>query len=206
MAKDEILFYLDTKEGKIPCYLKRTRRKTYGVVVDKDARVELRMPLRGSRKKALEMAEEWREWILEKRKIQLVHLCERQKLIEEGEKRFSPQSREQIEKKYRKAAREYITARVAYYTNILGVHCNSIRIAEQKTRWGSCSGNGTLSFHWKLMFAPRQVLDYVIVHEVCHLKEMNHSKRFWAWVSFLMPGYEENRKWLKDHGEQLQYY
>ena len=56
------------------------------------------------------------------------------------------------------------------------------------------------------MLAPARVLDYVIVHEVCHLKEMNHSKAFWAWVAFLMPGFEESRKWLQKHGEELQYY
>ena len=78
------------------------------------------------------------------------------------------------------------------------------RIAGQKTRWGSCSSNKTLSFNWKLMLAPPKVLDYVVVHEICHLREMNHSPRFWALVESLMPDYKQQRKWLKENGHTLE--
>ena len=73
----------------------------------------------------------------------------------------------------------------------------------QKSRWGSCSAKGNLNFNCLLMRAPEEILDYVIVHELCHRKEMNHSDRFWAEVEKVMPSYKERRKWLKDHGNEL---
>jgi predicted metal-dependent hydrolase len=73
----------------------------------------------------------------------------------------------------------------------------------QKSRWGSCSGQGNLNFNCLLMRAPDDVVDYVIVHELCHRKEMNHSDRFWTLVESVLPDYKEKRKWLKDHGSEL---
>lgn len=200
------LFYIDSKEGRIPCHIVRTRRRSYGAVVTCEGRVEMRIPLRGSRKKAIEMAGQWKDWIEQKVALQTERNKQKEALRDESRLRFTPEQREYLEKKYRQAARDYIPGRAEYYANILGVSFDRVRIAEQKTRWGSCSGKGTLSFNWKLMLAPPQVLDYVIAHEVCHLKEMNHSKKFWAWVEFLMPSYREQRKWLKENGQKLQYY
>ena len=202
--KDEIIL-LDTPKGQISCRVIRCRRKSYGALV-KDGQVQLRIPLRGSVEKARELADEWQDWIVKKLSQQQDRAKEKQALLEESRNRFTPGQREYLEKKYRAAAKEYIPGRAKHYADILGVTFEKIRIAEQKTRWGSCSAKGTLSFNWKLMLAPPGVLDYVIVHEVCHLKEMNHSPRFWQWVGFLMPDYGEQRKWLKEHGEQLQYY
>ena len=88
----------------------------------------------------------------------------------------------------------------------LGVSFERIRVAGQRTRWGSCSSRGTLSFNWRLALAPAEVLDYVVVHEVCHLQEANHGPRFWALVERLRPGYREPRDWLRDHGHALQAY
>lgn len=108
-----------------------------------------------------------------------------------------------LEKRYRKAAREYIPGRVAYFHQFTGGAYDKIVIRDQKTRWGSCSSNGTLSFNYRLMLAPPQVLDYVVVHELCHLKHMNHSPQFWEAVEQVLPDYKERRKWLKDHGNEL---
>ncbi len=206
MKNEKNIIYIETASGRIPCLIVRSRRKSYGVVVDADGNVQMRIPMRGSVKKAEEMAVQWADWIEKKVGLQTERSKEKQKLKEAQEDRFTPAQREYLEQKYRKAAKEYIPGRARYFADILGVHFERVRIAEQKTRWGSCSGKGTLSFHWKLMLAPPKVLDYVIVHEVCHLKEMNHSPQFWAWVEFLMPDYKEQRKWLKEHGEKLQYY
>ena len=78
-----------------------------------------------------------------------------------------------------------------------------ITIRDQKTRWGSRSSSGTLSFNYRLMYAPRKVLDYVVVHELCHITHMNHSKEFWDMVASILPDYKESRNWLKEHGKEL---
>lgn len=108
-----------------------------------------------------------------------------------------------LESRYRKAAREVFTARVAYYHKFTGGSFTSITIRDQKSRWGSCSSRGTLSFNYRLLFAPPGVLDYVVVHELCHLTHMNHSKDFWNMVGHIMPEYKTCKTWLREHGHQL---
>ena len=85
----------------------------------------------------------------------------------------------------------------------LGVVVRRISVRDQRTRWGSCSARGTLSFNWRLVLAPHEVLDYVVVHELCHLREQNHSPRFWALVEELRPDYRAQKQWLKRHGWEL---
>jgi predicted metal-dependent hydrolase len=85
----------------------------------------------------------------------------------------------------------------------LGVDCRRVAIRDQRTRWGSCSPRGTLSFNWRLAIAPFEVLDYVVVHELCHLREPNHSSRFWDLVTARRPGWRQQREWLRDYGPEL---
>lgn len=108
-----------------------------------------------------------------------------------------------MEKRYRNSARDIFTKRVAYYHQFTGGNYTSITIRDQKSRWGSCSSRGTLSFNYRLVFAPPKVLDYVVVHELCHLTHMNHSKDFWNLVGQVMPEYKEYKKWLREHGQEL---
>lgn len=110
---------------------------------------------------------------------------------------------EVLENRYRKAAKDYFTARVAYYHTLTGGVYTSITIRDQKSRWGSCSSRGTLSFNYRLMFAPLKVLDYVVVHELCHLTHMDHSRNFWNMVERIMPDYRIYKQWLRDHGHEL---
>lgn len=117
--------------------------------------------------------------------------------------RYTDTQKTFLEKKYRQIAKRYIPERVAYFQPFTGGSYNTIAIREQKTRWGSCSSNGTLSFHWRLMMAPPHVLDYVVVHELCHLTHMNHSKAFWGLVEQVMPDYKRYQNWLKEHGSEL---
>ena len=104
---------------------------------------------------------------------------------------------------YIRKAKETITKRVSYFARLMGVSYRNITIREQKTRWGSCSSEKNLNFNWKLILAPPEVLDYVVVHELCHLKEMNHSKAFWDEVGKVMPEYETYKLWLKENGWKL---
>ncbi len=108
-----------------------------------------------------------------------------------------------LEKRNRRKAAETIALRVQHYAPMLGVHPGKISIRDQKTRWGSCSSSGTLSFNWRLILAPPQVLDYVVVHELSHMRQMNHSKAFWSTVESIMPDYKQWDQWLKDHGKEL---
>jgi predicted metal-dependent hydrolase len=85
----------------------------------------------------------------------------------------------------------------------LGVSYTRISLRDQRSRWGSCSTTGTLSFNWRLVLAPHDVLDYVVVHEICHLVEMNHGPGFWALVSRRRPGYLEAKVWLDEHGWEI---
>lgn len=100
-------------------------------------------------------------------------------------------------------ARLTIPARAAYFAPLVGVDYGKITIRAQHSRWGSCSGKGNLSFNCLLMLVPPQVLDYVVVHELCHRKKMNHSRSFWAEVERVLPDYKLRQKWLKENGTAL---
>jgi hypothetical protein len=88
----------------------------------------------------------------------------------------------------------------------LGVTYSRIAIRDQRTRWGSCSSRGTLSFNWRLVLAPLEILEYVVVHELCHLREPNHSPRFWSLLESVRPRFRGERDWLVRHGWELQAY
>ena len=107
------------------------------------------------------------------------------------------------EEEARAGARELVTMLAAEEAAALGVAYTRIEIRDQRTRWGSCSPKGTLSFNWRLALAPLEVLDYVVVHELCHLREPNHSPRFWRLVTERRPGWREQRAWLREHGPEL---
>lgn len=100
-------------------------------------------------------------------------------------------------------ARQTIPERVAHFAPLVGVTYGRITIRSQHTLWGSCSSKGSLNFNCLLMLTPPEVLDYVVVHELCHRKEMNHSARFWAEVEHVLPDYEIRRKWLRENGTAL---
>ena len=100
-------------------------------------------------------------------------------------------------------ALEVIPKRVAYYAPLMGETYNRITIRNQKTRWGSCSSKGNLNFNCLLMLCPPEVIDSVVVHELAHRREMNHSKRFYAHVLRVYPDYYKWNKWLKENGPAL---
>jgi hypothetical protein len=108
-----------------------------------------------------------------------------------------------LEQWYRSKAAKLITEIADKLSSQMGINYKRILIRGQKTRWGSCSRKKNLSFNWKLMMAPEPVVEYVIIHELIHLKEMNHSKRFWELVAQYCPGWREHKKWLKQHEADL---
>jgi predicted metal-dependent hydrolase len=108
-----------------------------------------------------------------------------------------------LEQWYRKEAAGLITKITDRLSSQIGISYQRIVIRGQKTRWGSCSRKKNLSFNWKLIMVPEPVIEYVIIHELIHLKEMNHSKRFWQQVAQYCPGWREYKKWLKQHEADL---
>lgn len=134
-------------------------------------------------------------------------LRERRDWIEEQRRRQVPRLElERLavnESAARARARDLVSALAAEEARHLGVAYRRIRIGGQRTLWGSCSPTGTLSFNWRLVLAPAAVLDYVVVHEVCHLREPNHSRHFWDLVEERRPHWREQRAWLREHGPEL---
>jgi predicted metal-dependent hydrolase len=110
---------------------------------------------------------------------------------------------EALERWYRRMARPEIAPRVDRAAAQLGSRYTTLSIRGQRTRWGSCSTNGALSFNWRLLLAPEPVLDYVIWHEVCHLRALDHSPRFWSLVAANCPDHREQAAWLRRHGGTL---
>lgn len=123
-----------------------------------------------------------------------------EKFISEDSKEYK---RNIIKKWLIERFRDIIIKKIEKYSICIGVNPTKITIREQKTRWGSCSSKGSINLNWKLVMAPIEVIDYIIVHELCHMIEMNHSKKYWNIVSSIMPDYDEYRKWLKENGHKL---
>ena len=173
--------------------VKRSKRKSIGIEITDDG-VLVRAPLRASRRDIERVVAKHSDWITEKiAERDAVCSAAREKGILTGE-----EIGQLIEK-----ACEYIPGRVAYYARQLGVRPGKITIRNQRTRWGSCSAKGNLNFNCLLMLAPEEVIDSVVVHELCHLLEMNHSPEFYRHVLSVFPDYYEHHAWLKENGKEL---
>src|SRR5262245_45438398 len=142
----------------------------------------LAVPERMSQREVERVIADHRGWIARTRAAQQPRLGLDPRMVSEADARA--------------AARELVTMVAEEEAGALGVRYERIAIRGQRTRWGSCSTRGTLSFNWRLALAPFSVLDYVVVHELCHLREPNHSRRFWALVAERRPGWRAERDWL----------
>lgn len=172
----------------------RSNRRTIALEITRTGEVVVRAPMRMSEAEIRRFIEEKSSWLnkhLNKLEV------EKEQLQETG-----AFSEEELRKMIR-LAKQVIPAKVAYYARIMGVTYGRISIRRQKTRWGSCSREGNLNFNCLLVMAPEEVLDYVVVHELSHRLEMNHSTRFWAHVGCVLPDYKKAKKWLKEHGGVL---
>ena len=173
--------------------LMRSRRKTVGIQV-KNGKVIVRAPLFVSAREIDRIVESHRSWIEDR-------LVKDEKARREAEE--TPKFTEAELKAIVAEAKKRIPERVRYYAGLVGVRYSKISIRKQKTRWGSCSANGNLSFNSLLVLLPAEVLDAVVVHELCHRKEMNHSARFYAEVFRVYPEYRKWNHYLKQHGKAL---
>ena len=172
----------------------RSRRRTLGLEITPRGEVLVRVPLRTSEVQV-------RDFVLSRRSWIETHLAKVRARIAEAETlpRLTEEEREEL----RQRAKPVLAARVAHFAPLVGVSFGNITIRTQRSRWGSCSAKGNLNFNALLLLAPPEVLDYVVVHELCHRKEMNHSPRFWAEVERLVPDWKAQRLWLRKNGGAL---
>ena len=211
----------------------RSRRRTIAIQVRHDGKVIVRAPLRAAEKLIREFVESKSGWIRRKQAEALAHpalpvkqfqmgerflflgrertlrVVEKQRsaLIYDGEFVISraalPRARRVFEKWYKAQALRILTERVQLYAARHDFQPGRIRITSARTRWGSCSSKGTLSFTWRLVMASQEVVDYVVLHELVHLNVKNHSKTFWDSVAALMPDYKQHVNWLRKNGHFL---
>lgn len=113
------------------------------------------------------------------------------------QKRITPEERREKYMRHKTAALGFVMERIAHFNRIYGFTFERVCIRDQRTRWGSCSRSGNLSFNYRLLLLPPHLADYVIVHELCHLREHNHSQRFWKLVALLVPTYKDLRRELR---------
>ena len=149
----------------------------------------LTVPQGTSRAGVQHLLDEKRLWIEAQRRRQVPRLCLDPSAVSESQARLT--------------ARELVSTLAEDEAERIGVEYRRIRIGGQRTLWGSCSPRGTLSFNWRLVLAPPEVLDYVVVHELCHLRVPNHSRRFWALVERHRPHWRQQRDWLREYGAEL---
>ena len=172
----------------------RSSRKTMVLEIIKDGTILVRVPYRMPESEIRRFIQEKSDWI--EKHVQ--RIVERQRTLPPVEGLTMKDIRKLADQ-----ASVVIPKRVEYFAEKIPVTYGRITIRNQKTRWGSCSSKGNLNFNCLLMLAPPEVLDYVVVHELCHRKEMNHSERFWREVENILPDYRERKKWLKENGGRL---
>ena len=212
----------------------RSRRKSIALMVSPDATLVVRAPLGVSLDYIHDLVRQKRAWIETKLGEALKHgpaqkknfidgedflfLGEKQIFkiydgseikLDSGTLLFPRQFLQKAETKliywYKEKAIEVIAEIARHYSEISGWKFKTINITSAKGRWGSCSSTGSINFTWKLAMAPLEIIDYVVVHELAHITEKNHSSRFWNKVQTLLPDYKKRRKWLKDYGRTLSF-
>jgi len=213
--------------------LVRAKRRTIALIIERDGSLTVRAPKRTTLKAIHSFIEEKSDWILRSREKLRAVIQPHPKKYTDGEHflflgvdyelRLVPPQRPVLKfdggfslstsaqergeqaftQWYKAQALTVFTERVNHYAALHGFEPRQIKISSAKTRWGSCSSNGTINFTWRLVMAPLEVVDYVVLHELAHLNVKNHSPRFWKLVETICPDYKRQRKWLKEHGEKL---
>ncbi len=177
--------------GKIE--IVRSRRRTLGLEIKPGGRIIARAPLRATNSEIKNFIDKHEAWLNK-------HL---EKMEKAGELEPVEQLTNEDIQHLADRAMEIIPQKCAYYAEKLGVTYGRITIRNQVSRWGSCTRNGNLNFNCLLMLTPDEVIDSVVIHELCHRLEMNHSKRFYEHVYSMMPDYKKWDKWLKSNGNAI---
>jgi predicted metal-dependent hydrolase len=204
-----------------------TRARRVRVTVDPDGGVTVTLPRKAPERAAAEAVKELAPWIARRRRVLASAAAEvartpgtvpylgatlalqpqdgRTRVHRSGDVLLVPahDARPAIERFYRRAARAEITPRLDAATARAGSAYTALTIRGQRTRWASCSSTGAMSFNWRLLLAPAEILDYVVEHEVCHLEVMDHSPRFWALLESRVPDWRAHAAWLRRYGSTL---
>lgn len=190
MPKEELV-----KIAGLSVLLVRSSRKTLAVQIRADGTVIARAPLRMPKDRILYFLSEKASWI----RMQQGRMQERENMRQQARIHLDVAQ----EKELRERAKSVLAQRTAYFARQVGVTYGRITVRDQKTRWGSCSQTGNLNFNFRLILAPSEVLDYVVVHELCHRRQMNHSAQFWQEVAQVLPDYRKRKAWLTENGWRL---
>ncbi len=223
---------VDVKSLLDDCIIKHTRRRSIGFFLTGDNRLEVRVPLKMSEESARATVERNRKWLLQKvgailqarlpvrnfqdgdilfylrepYKLKFVHglndyivltdqICINSHLQNQAEKLLTAW--------YRYQAGKVLVQRTLMWNARLLLKHRPVKISNASSRWGSCSNMGNINLNWRLVMAPLEIIDYVVVHELLHLEELNHSKAFWARVKEVLPDYQQRRQWLKENSHRL---
>lgn len=184
----------DTKNENIKLLIVKQHRKSISIKIRNSSLIEVHAPFGVGDKDIDAFVEKHGDWINAK----LAEMKEAESALNSIDVASKAEFDEKIE-----LAKKIIPEKCAYYADMIGVDYGRITLKAQKTLFGSCSAAGNLNFNIALMFAPEKVLDYVIIHELCHLKEMNHSMDFWHEVEKVMKDYKVERQWLNDNGAMI---
>lgn len=164
------------------------KRKTMSLRVSEDGTIVVRAPYRTAVATVDKFVEDHKDWI------------RRQLAVSEKVRVMRPSYTEKEREDGKKRARAIIAEKCRLYAARMGVTYGTISIREQKTRWGSCSSKGNLNFNWKLVLMPEEIMDYVVVHELAHRREMNHGPAFWKIVESVLPDWRRRKEWLRKNG------
>ena len=214
--------------AEIPYRVRRSpRARQVRVSVGAGGEVEVTLPRRAPERAAAQAVRELRPWIERRQRtmeraaaevarpqgtvpyvghdLRLVPQSRRERVHRRGDVLLVPASDPipALERWYRRAARAEIGARLDAATARAGTSYRRLTIRGQRTRWASCTSEGGMSFNWRLLLAPPEVLDYVVEHEVCHLEVMDHSRRFWALLESRVPDWRTHAAWLRRYGSTL---
>lgn len=172
----------------------RSVRRTISIEITDTGSILVRAPLTARDQEIRTFLERKKEWILK-------HQAKMQDHVKQAEQigRFTDAEKKEM----RALAERIIPERVFYFAGLMNVQPNKIGFRFQKTKWGSCTSQKHITFNCLLVKAPPYVLDYVVVHELCHIKQMNHSAKFYALLASVLPDYKQAEKWLKTEGQVL---
>jgi len=211
----------------------RSKRKTLALIVKPDGSLIIRAPLRVASKSIKDFVKRNAQWVQKKRAEALaiypsvtkqyvpgemflylgnaypldIVKDQKQALLLDEKFKLAESAQDMavmaFERWYREQARHILNERISFYADQYGFQYKSIGITSARTRWGSCSANRSLNFSWRLIMAPFESVNYVVIHELVHTIFHNHSKRFWNKVQEVMPDYKEHQKWLRENGPRL---